>query len=183
MTALYALDERQDLDLYDEIYTQVRDAKISVVEHWLDNETPLSGGMAEPIRSFRSSREQVSSYGSRREMAEMVSEHVYLRGTGVGWCTADFGGCNGGNGIEKTKCGACANSVIDETKQRYWEEVYLQSLELRELDDVGPGGRQRVERDIERCEKVLTELGADVVRLRQAANDRAKRDGSADERR
>lgn len=169
MTALYAMDERQDLDLYDEVLAEVREIKVEVTEHLLDEETALSGGMAGPMRHFRSSQEPVTTYKSHREMAETVSETVYLRATGVGWCTADFGGCNGGHGLEATKCADCVHSVISETQQPIWEAMYEQQLELRAINDIGPGGTQRVERDIQRCRKVLRELGAELSDFEEAS--------------
>lgn len=167
MTALYAMDERQDAELYDEMLTAVRNIKIDVVEHWLDKDTALSGGMAEPIKDFRSSHEAVQTYASRRQMAEKLSDQINIRSTGVAWCTADSGGCNGGQGVEMAKCGDCAQSAIDDTRQARWEGIYSQQIELRQIDDIGPSGQHRVERDIARCEKVLTDLGANPIRLKR----------------
>lgn len=96
----------------------------------------------------------------RVEMAKAVSPLVHIRATGVAWCTADTGGCNGGQGAEKTRCGDCGNAVIDESRKPVWQGIYSQQLELRDLPDIGPGGQERVERDIQRCRKVLIDLGA-----------------------
>lgn len=165
MTALYAMDERQDAELYDEMLAAVREIKVQVVEHWLDKDTPMSGGMAEPIKNFRQSHEAVRTYAGRREMAEKLSDQVSIRSTGVAWCTADFGNCNGGQGVETTRCGSCQQSVIDDNRQAKWEGLYAQQIELRQIEDIGPAGQHRVERDISRCAKVLTDLGADPARL------------------
>ncbi|HCC80880.1 MAG TPA: site-specific integrase, partial [Methylophaga sp.] len=59
----------------------------------------------------------------------------------------------------------CKQSVIDDTRQTIWESIYAQQVELRQIDDIGPSGQERVERDINRCKKVLSDLGADPERL------------------
>ncbi|BBI53228.1 hypothetical protein HORIV_56490 [Vreelandella olivaria] len=93
-------------------------------------------------------------------MAETISPLVHLRATGVAWCTADTGGCNGGQGVETTRCADCSNAVIDESRKSVWQGIYAQQLELRDLADIESGGAERVKRDIERCEVILQELGA-----------------------
>ena len=93
-------------------------------------------------------------------MAKTISPLVHLRATGVAWCTADTGGCSGGQGIEKTQCGDCVNAVIDESRKAKWQGIYSQQLEMRNITDIGPGGIERVERDIKRCEVILKGFGA-----------------------
>ncbi|NEV65121.1 hypothetical protein [Thiorhodococcus minor] len=160
MTALYALNEKQDADLYDEVMTAVIDEKLEIVTHWLDNETLLSGGGAEPIRAFRASHEPLRTYESRREMAARISDLVHIRATGSAWCTADDGGCAGRSVVENTRCGDCQNAVIDRRNLKRWAGIYAQQLELRDIEDLGPAAKLRVDRDIARCEQVLQDLGA-----------------------
>lgn len=165
MTALYAVNEHQDAEIYDEILASVRNIKIDVLDHWLNQDTPISGGMAEPIKNFRNHQEVLTTYSGRREMAEKLSGQISIRSTGVAWCTADFSGCNGGQSVDTTRCADCKQSVIDDTRQTIWESIYAQQVELRQIDDIGPSGQERVERDINRCKKVLSDLGADPERL------------------
>ena len=120
----------------------------------------LVGGAAEPIRAFRTKNEALAAKENRAEMAKTISPLVHLRATGVAWCTADTGGCNGGQGVEKTRCADCGNAVIDESRKAVWQGIYAQQIELRDLTDIGPGGTERVERDLKRCEAVLKGLGA-----------------------
>lgn len=155
MTALYALNEQQDLDLYDEIMVEIKNEKISIVEHWLDKKTIITGGMSEQVISFRNSHDAVRTYPSRRDLAEKVSEQIHIRATSIAWCTADAGGCSGGKMIEKTRCGACSHAVIDDRKKDIWERIYKQQLELRDIKDIGASGKARIERDIKRCEDIL----------------------------
>ncbi|HIF0232823.1 TPA: tyrosine-type recombinase/integrase [Legionella pneumophila] len=155
MTALYALNEQQDLELYDEIMGEIKNEKISIVEHWLDKKTIITGGMSEQVISFRNSHDAVRTYPSRRDLAEKVSEQIHIRATSIAWCTADAGGCSGGKMIEKTRCGVCSHAVIDDRKKEIWKRIYKQQLELRDIQDIGASGKARIERDIKRCEDIL----------------------------
>lgn len=120
----------------------------------------MVGGAADPIRAFRMKNEALTTKEDRVEMAKTISPLVHLRSNGVAWCIADTGGCNGGQGVEKTRCADCSNPVIDESRKSVWQGIYAQQLELRDITDIGPGGTERVERDIKRCEAVLKGLGA-----------------------
>jgi hypothetical protein len=160
MTMLYAMSRQQDADLYDSIGLAAQSIKMDLLEHWLEPDAILVGGGADPIQAFRTKNEALATKEGRAEMAKTISPLVHLRATGVAWCTADTGGCNGGQGIEKTRCADCGNAVIDESRKFVWQGIYSQQLELRDLTDIGPGGTERVERDIERCEVVLKGLGA-----------------------
>ena len=160
MTTLYAENERQDAELYDEIMAAVRHEHVEVITHWLDEDVLITGGCAGSIRAFRTGNEQLRTYEDRREMALRIADTVFIRATGAAWCTADDGGCGGRGAIEATRCGDCANSVIDDKNLRRWMGIYQQQLELREIQDLGPAAEVRIERDIQRCEQVLRDLGA-----------------------
>lgn len=160
MTTLYAMNREQDAELYDEVGLAALGIKTDLLEHWLEPDAILAGGASDQVRAFRAKNEAVKTEQGRAEMAKAVSPLVHIRATGVAWCTADTGGCNGGQGAEKTRCGGCGNAVIDESRKPVWQGIYTQQLELRDLPDIGPGGQERVERDIQRCRKVLIDLGA-----------------------
>jgi len=160
MTILYAMSRQQDADLYDTVGLAALDIKTDLLEHWLEPDAVLTGGAAESVRTFRTRNEALATKADRAEMAKTISSLVHLRATGVAWCTADTGGCNGGQGVEKTRCGDCGNAVIDESRKAVWQGIYAQQIKLRDITDIGPGGIERVERDIERCEAVLKGLGA-----------------------
>lgn len=162
MTALYALNEQQDTELYDDIMIAIKNNKVSIVEHWLEEDTLITGGMSEQIISFRNKHQNVRIYESRKKLAETISEQIHIRATSVAWCTADLKGCLGGTGFEKTRCGKCCNAVIDVRKIPIWQEIHKQQLELRNISDIGPSGKERIERDIQRCEYVLKELGIQI---------------------
>lgn len=160
MTILYAMSRFQDAELYDNVGLAALSIKTDLLEHWLEPDAILVGGAAEPIRALRTKNEALATKENRSEMAKKISPLVHLRATGVAWCTADTGGCNGGQGIEKTRCADCGNAVIDESHKPVWQGIYAQQLELRDLTDIGPGGAERVTRDIKHCEAVLKGLGA-----------------------
>jgi integrase len=169
MTALYAANQAQDRELYDEIYLAMSTVKQGKVMHWLEPDTPLAGGIGERIKIFRSKGESVKTYSSHMDMVEGISNTVSIRATGVAWCTADTGGCNGGTAIDKTKCGDCDGSIIDDKQQPLWQAIYTQQLELIKLDDIGEQGKTSVHRALKRCEQVLTELGADLNKIKQVS--------------
>lgn len=161
MTALYAMNEAQDLELYDEIYSAFDTARQGIIGHWLEPDTPLSGGLAPYIRNLREKGEKVRTYTSRKEMIKAISDQIFLRSTSIAWCTNDDGSCGGG------QCESCEHGVIDDRKQAWWEAVYVQQIELRQLHDMGEAENLTIERAITRCEKVLTDLGADINAIKE----------------
>ena len=160
MTLLYAANELQDEELFDEIAIQIKNFKIARVEDFLDDDTVITGGLANKFISCRSNSELIKTFDSRATMAERISGTVHLRSTGHSWCTSDNAGCAGRSAIEGTLCAECPESIIEKKRHgAYFKGVYQQQIELRQIDDIGEAGMQRVERDIERCARVLKGLG------------------------
>jgi integrase len=159
MTLLYAANEDQDSELYDEIAFEIKNFKIARVEEFLSEDVIITGGLANKFISYRSSNEMIKTFDSRAAMAERISDTVHLRSTGHSWCTSDNSGCGGRSVIEGTACAECDESIIEKKRHgEYFKAIFIQQLELRQIDDIGEAGQQRVERDIERCKKVLTAL-------------------------
>jgi integrase len=96
MTILYAMNDKQDLELYDEIYAAFDNERQGIIGHWLEPDTPLSGGLASQIRNLRDKDTPTRTYKSRAAMIEHLSEQIYIRSTGLAWCTNDDGSCAGG---------------------------------------------------------------------------------------
>jgi integrase len=167
MTLLYTFNDSQSEELYNEIAIEIKNFKIARVEEFLEEDTIISGGLANKIISYRSRNDSVRTFASRAEMAEKVSDTVHLRSTGHSWCTSDVSACGGRSAIECTRCIDCDASIIEKKRHGdYFKGIYIQQLELRQIDDIGEAGKQRVERDIERCERVLKDLGMwEEVRL------------------
>jgi len=160
MTLLYAFNEKQDEELFNEIGFELKEYKIEVITDWLSEETILTGGVGNRVMAYRSSGEKVRTYESRRKMAETISDTIHLRPTGHSWCTADTGSCGGRSAIEGARCPGCEHSVIERKRHGTWyEDTHKQQLELSQIEDMGPAGQQRIERDIEQYEQVLKDLG------------------------
>lgn len=160
MTLSYASNDKASLEMINDISLQVKNYKVSIIEDFLNEETIVAGGLANNIVTYRSRSESVNTFKTRAEMAEKVSDTIYLRSTGHSWCTSDNNGCGGRSAIESTACVDCDESIIEKSRHgAYFKGIYIQQLELRRIDDIGAAGKQRVERDIVRCEKVLKELG------------------------
>ena len=168
MTVLYAMNEMQDLELYDEIYAAFDDERQGIIRHWLEPDTPLSGGLAKQIRNLRDKGTPTRTYQSRADMIRHISEQIYLRSTGLAWCTNDDGSCAGG------RCEECDHGIIDDKKQAFWRGLYEQQIELKLIDDLGDTGQRTVDKAIVRCEKVLTDLGADIDAIKQEVHRQYK---------
>ena len=158
MTALYAINEKQEEKLYNEIMIAIQNEKIAVVEHWLDDDALITGGGAQGIITFRK-KNHVKTYQDRRTLANNISGLVHIRATGHGWCLADEGGCDDKGLVNKTCCVDCRNNVIDNRHVHIWRGIHAQQMEVIHLDDIGESGKMRAKRDLERCESILKDLG------------------------
>ena len=165
MSILYGMNDKQDLELYNEIYAAFDDERQGIIGHWLEPDTPISGGLAPQIRNLRDKNTPTRTYKSRSSIIRLISEQVYLRSTGLAWCTNDDGSCAGG------QCDECEHAVIDDKKQAFWEGVYAQQTELKQIDDLGDSGQSTVNKAILRCEKVLSDLGADIEAIKLRVNN------------
>lgn len=168
MTALYAWDDDLEMELFSELNFIYKEKGQDLFEHWMDGSTPLAGGLKDRVLALRHKDDAVQTYGSRQSMIQTICETISVRSTGIAWCTNDTFGCGGG------QCEECDHSIIDDTHVAYWEAMYIQQLELRNIkDELGPSGTVTIERTILRCEHVLAELGADVSRIKERTSDSA----------
>lgn len=156
MTQLYAANPRQDEALFDECLSELYAYKVQVVQRWLDDGEMLSGGAGKKIVVMRA-----NTFPDRATMLRETADKVSIRSTGHSWCLSQFAqGCGGQGLYERIRCTTCGSGVIDSTFQPVWREIYAHQLELREeANGVGPGVRQRVERDLNRARLTLTDLG------------------------
>lgn len=162
MTALYAVNRQQEEELFDEVVEAMRDRKVKVIETWLDDASPITGGGARQINAFREKRD-LTQLDSRRALAESTADKVMIRGTGHGWCLATDHGCGGQGLYERTRCIDCKNAVIDSSHLPVWQGIYWQQVELLEIaQECGPGGQARIRRDLDGAGRVLKDLGVDV---------------------
>lgn len=157
MTQLYASNPQQDLTLFDEIFQQMTEFKIDLIESWLGDQ-PLAGGAGEKIVELRA-----IPIKDRAALLAQTAPHANIRATGHGWCIATERGCGGAGLYEATRCPGCKNSVIDEFFAGTWQDIYIQQQELIKIEDAGPAVRQRAARDLQVALDVITSLGLSPI--------------------
>lgn len=164
MTLGYAMDEswgkHLDLQLYDDIQTELEDIKLGVVDTWV-SEAPLTGGYGRAIKQWQRDPQNLLIFKDRASMLKSISESTAIRSNGHAWCTADDDACVG-NTLERTRCGNCNNAVIGLGHAPIYKRLYDDLEGLLHCSDIGEGGRQRVERDRNRYREVLGQLGMDT---------------------
>jgi integrase len=161
MTLIYAMDDswghHLDLDLYTDIQVELDDIKLKVVDNWM-SDTPLAGGYGRAIKQWQREPQNLLIFKDHASMLKSIAESTAIRSNGHAWCTADNDGCVG-NTLERTRCGNCSNAVIGLRHTPIYKRLYDDLKGLLHCPDIGEGGRQRVERDLNRCRDVLTHLG------------------------
>lgn len=162
MTLGYAMDDdwgqHLDLDLYGEIRQELADIKVHTVHNWMEDQQ-LAGGYGMAIKKWQREPENLLIFPDPAAMIRSIAESTAIRSNGHAWCTADNAGCVG-NTTERTRCGdTCAHSVIGRSHSPVYQHLYNDLKELKNCQDIGEVGRKRVERDLDRCRKVLSQLG------------------------
>lgn len=167
MTLGYAMDDswgqHLELELYAEIQGELEDIKLGVVDNWL-GDAPLAGGYGRALKQWQRDPQNLLIFKDRAAMLKSIAESTSIRSNGHAWCTADADGCVGNN-FERTRCGNCNNAVIGRGHAAIYQRLYDDLKGLLHCPDIGQGGRQRVERDLNRCRDVLTQLGMDPETL------------------
>lgn len=161
MTLGYAMDDscgqHLDLELYADIQMELEDIKLGVVDSWLEGET-LAGGYGRALKQWQREPQNLLIFKDHASMLKSIAESTAIRSNGHAWCTADNDGCVG-NTLERTRCGNCNNAVIGHGHAAIYQRLYDDLKGLLHCSDIGDGGRQRVERDLNRCRTVLAQLG------------------------
>ena len=167
MTMGYAMDDswgqHLDLDLYIEIQGELEDIKLGVVDDWIGDKS-LAGGYGNSIKEWQRDPQNLLIFKDQASMLKSISESTAIRSNGHAWCTADNDGCVG-NTLERTRCSGCDHSVIGRAHAPIYQRLYDDLKGLRHCKDIGEGGRQRVERDLNRCRDVLVQLGMPLETL------------------
>ncbi|MDM0007490.1 hypothetical protein QTI51_22880 [Variovorax sp. J22G73] len=162
MTLGYALNESQEMQLYLEIQDEFDEFRIETVSSWLNENEPLAGGYGRSLVAWRSKGENISLFKSRAAMVKSIALSTPLRSNGHAWCTAADSMCVG-NDLDRTRCGdGCDNAVVGRRHEKIYRGLYDHLKELEDLQDIGPGGRARVARDLGRCATVLAQLGVEA---------------------
>ena len=161
MTLGYAMDDswgkHLDLELYDDIQGELEDIKLGVVDSWLGEEH-LAGGYGRTLQHWKREPQNLLIFKDHASMLKSIADSTAIRSNGHAWCTADNDGCVG-NTLERTRCGNCNNAVIGRRHAAIYQRLYDDLKGLLHRQDIGEGGRQRVERDLNRCRDVLAQLG------------------------
>lgn len=161
MTLCYAMDDHWgqhlDLDLYADIQGELEDIKLGVVGNWLDD-APLAGGYGRELKRWQRDPRNLLIFKDHASMVKSIAESTAIRSNGHAWCTADNDGCVG-NTLERTRCSNCNHAVIGSGHAAIYQRLYDDLKGLLYCEDIGEGGRQRVERDLNRCRDVLVQLG------------------------
>lgn len=164
MTLGYAMDQNWgahlDIDLFEEIRSELEDTKAETVESWF-NQDILGGGYGRSIKQWQRNPENLAIFKSPQAMIMSIAESTSIRSNGHAWCTADNDGCVG-NTLERTRCGGCNNAVISLEQAPIYEKLYNELNELRNCQDIGEGGRARISRDLDRCLQVFKQLNHDL---------------------
>ena len=167
MTLGYAMDDswghHLDLDLYADIQGELEDIKLGIVDKWLGDE-PLAGGYGIGLKQWQREPQNLLIFKNHASMLKSISESTAIRSNGHAWCTADNDGCVG-NTLERTRCSNCNNAVIGLGHAPIYQRLYDDLKELLHCPDIGEGGHQRVERNLNRCRDVLAQLGMDPEKL------------------
>jgi hypothetical protein len=167
MTLGYAMDDswgkHLDLELYADIQGELEDIKLGVVDSWL-GDAHLTGGYGRALKQWQREPHNLLIFKDHASMLKSISESTAIRSNGHAWCTADNDGCVG-NTLERTRCGNCNNAVIGRRHAAIYQRLYDDLKGLLHYQDIGEGGRQRVERDLNRCRDVLIQLGMDPDNL------------------
>lgn len=155
MTQLYAANPMQDDALYEDLFAEITNRKVELVEGWLNTDQPLAGRSGEKIVKMRA-----HDFPDRAAMIRETADIVTIRSTGHAWCLAQDDGCGGAGLYEPTRCAGCADAVIDDSQRTVWQALHAHQIELAdEAATLGPATVQRVARDLKRSEAVLRALG------------------------
>lgn len=167
MTLGYAMDDswgqHLDLDLYAEIQAELDDIKLGIVDNWL-GDAALAGGFGRALKHWQRDPQNLLIFKDQASMLKSIAESTAIRSNGHAWCTADNDGCIG-NTLERTRCGNCSAAVIGRRHSAIYKRLYDDLKGLLHCPDIGESGRQRVERDLNRCIDVMAQLGMDPETL------------------
>lgn len=160
-TAMYASSERRDQEMVDDIAKSMLDYKASLVHHFLLPETRLAGKGGLHIMAMKRSYKLAGRTAKEKaEVVRRLADTLVIRPTGHSDCLASPLPTCGGRGLYDARaCSECDDAVIREAHAEVYAGLGAQALELLALDDVGPGGRQAIERSLGHFRTILQTFG------------------------
>ncbi|HFS8098604.1 TPA: integrase [Pseudomonas aeruginosa] len=161
MSLAYGIDDTWgqhfDLDLFEEIESELVEIKQNVVTNWFEADH-LAGGYGQSIKRWQRDPVNLAIFKTQASMVKSVAESTAIRSNGHAWCTADDSGCVG-NTLEKSRCGGCSNAVIAKEHTPIYIGLHNNLKKLLECKDLGEPGILRVKRDIARFTSLMTGMG------------------------
>lgn len=158
MTEWYAELPETDKELYELIEEETDYFDLALVSHWMEDATPLAGGLGSRIKAYPSRHHKPMFFKSHKAFVESIREGLNIRSTGHSWCLADAKDCGGHGLFEAPRCDGCAHGVIDGHFTDVWQNLREQQTELIELDDIGPAGQEKVRKSLAAADAVLAKL-------------------------
>ena len=159
---LYASNPYQDHALYLEFEGEMIEARVELLEGWLQSDVPLSGGAGRKLVQTRATAAR-----DLEHLLRHTAESVELRSTGHAWCLSGTRACHGQGLYDPAMCGGCSQAVIDRDQASTWQMIHLDNLRLAAIADCGPAVTQKANRAIERSAQVLQDLGEALPTKRQ----------------
>lgn len=161
-TQLYASNPYQEHSLYREMEDEQVQARVELMEGWLQPGTSLSGGAGRKLMQTRS-----VPVKNLNELLEHTAEVIEIRSTGHAWCMSGTRGCGGQGVYDPGMCGGCSQAIIDQEQVPTWQMIHLDNLRLAAITDCGPSVMQKARRAIQRSTQVLQDLGVPQPANRQ----------------
>lgn len=158
MTEGYAKLPETDKELYELIEEETNYFDLALVSHWMEDATPLAGGLGSRIKAYPGRHHQAMFFKSHKDFVESIREGLNIRSTGHSWCLGEAKDCGGRGLFEAPRCDGCAKGVIDDHFTDVWRSLREQQTELIELDDIGPGGQDKVRKSLAAADAVLAKL-------------------------
>ncbi len=82
------MNASQEMTLLGEIKEDVAIIKTTLIDKWLQSETPLAGGYGESLKHWRKT-DASHIFNSHEHMLRSIAESIAIRSNGHAWCTAD----------------------------------------------------------------------------------------------
>ncbi|HBO2745116.1 tyrosine-type recombinase/integrase [Pseudomonas aeruginosa] len=157
-TEWYATLDNADRKLLELINEERDEFDFEVASHWLDLDTPLTGGFGSRIKEWTANSHLPMFFKDHREMVLSLTEGMHLRSTGHSWSLSGMTGCGGKGLFEPSTCGQCNEAVIDDSHWPAWIAIRDQQLELIDREDIGPGGRIKAQAALSKSNDILAKL-------------------------
>ena len=156
-TQLYASNPYQDHSLYQEMEEEQIQARMELMEGWLQPGAPLSGGAGKKLVQTRS-----VPVSNLHDLLRHTAEAVEIRSTGHAWCLSGTLGCHGQGVYDPSMCGGCSQGVIDAGQGPTWQMIHMDNIRLAAITDCGGAVLQKAKRNVQRSEQVLRDLGVAI---------------------